>query len=167
MRARGNNRIVQRRPVTTAGSQPTVSRRPARPGWRVWTTPRRRVENARGGYGMPPKREAKGRSIEKDLRRQTKRFEPVLEISPTAIVITDPHNRIASWNPAAERLFGYTAKEATGRDLDDLVAATETLHAEADTFRRRGGASEAIPTITPRTRQEGSPLDLELRPAPL
>ncbi|MGH3690511.1 MAG: PAS domain S-box protein, partial [Microbacterium sp.] len=118
---------------------------------------------------MPPKHKSKttGRSVDKELRRQAKRFRPVLEISPTAIVITDLDNRIASWNPAAERLFGYSAKEAAGRDLDDLVAATETLHAEADTFRRRVAASEHIRTITRRTRKDGGIVDVELLAAPM
>ena len=78
-----------------------------------------------------------GRGVEEELARQIKLFEPVLEISPTAIVFTDLGNRIASWNPAAERLFGYTAEEAMGQDLDDLVARTDVLHAEAVEFRRR------------------------------
>ncbi len=99
-----------------------------------------------------PKRPA----VEKELRRQTKRFAPVLEISPMAIVITDLGNRVASWNPAAERLFGYTGEEAAGRDLDDLVAKTETLHAEAEEFRRRVAASEHVQGITRRTRKDGA-----------
>ena len=96
-----------------------------------------------------------------------KRFEQVLEISPTAIVITDLGNRVASWNPAAERLFGYTAEEAAGRDLDDLVATTEALHAEAEEFRQRVAASEHVQSITRRTRKDGSIVDVELLAAPM
>jgi PAS domain S-box-containing protein len=110
---------------------------------------------------------SKGRTVEKELRRQTKRFDPVLEISPTAIVITDLGNRIASWNPAAERLFGYTAEEVAGRDLDDLVAATDTLHAEAEEFRQRVASSEHVRSITRRTRKDGSIVDVELLAAPM
>ena len=113
--------------------------------------------------GAKPKRSA----VEKELRRQTKRFRPVLEISPTAIVVTDLANRIVSWNPAAEDLFGYSAEEAAGRDLDDLVAATETLHAEAEGFRQRVAASENVQTITRRTRKDGSIVDVELLAAPI
>jgi PAS domain S-box-containing protein len=110
---------------------------------------------------------SKGPTIEKELRRQTKRFKPVLEISPTAIVITDLANRVASWNPAAERLFGYSAKEAAGRDLDDLVAGTDELHAEAESFRGRVAASEHVRSITRRTRKDGSIVDVELLAAPM
>jgi PAS domain S-box-containing protein len=105
--------------------------------------------------------------VEEELRLMTKRFEQVLEISPTAIVITDLGNRVASWNPAAERLFGYTAEEAAGRDLDDLVATTEELHAEALEFRGRVAASEQVKSITRRTRKDGSIVDVELLAAPM
>ena len=96
-----------------------------------------------------------------------KQFEQVLEISPTAIVITDLGNRVASWNPAAERLFGYTAEEAAERNLDDLVATTEALHAEAAEFRQRVAASQHVQSITRRTRKDGSIVDVELLAAPM
>ena len=108
-----------------------------------------------------------GREVEDQLRQLTKGFEQVLEISPTAIVFTDLANRIASWNPAAERLFGYSAEEAAGRDLDDLVASTDALHAEAVQFRQRVAASEHVRTISRRTRKDGSFVDVELLAAPL
>ena len=44
-------------------------------------------------------------------------------VEPVAIALLDPEGNVTSWNPAAERLFGYTAEEAIGRDIDDLVAA--------------------------------------------
>jgi PAS domain S-box-containing protein len=101
------------------------------------------------------------------LARLTSGFEPVLEISPTSIVVTDLSNRIVAWNPAAERLFGYSAEEAAGKDLDDLVAITDSLHAEADEFRRRVAGSEIVQRITRRTRKDGSLVDVELLATPL
>ncbi len=116
-----------------------------------------------------PNRSAKPKrsAVEEELRRQTERFQPVLEISPTASVSTDLGNRIASWNTAAERLFGYTSEEAAGQDLDDLVASTETLHAEAERFSQRVAASEHVQSITQRTRKDGSIVDVELLAAPV
>ena len=105
--------------------------------------------------------------LDEALRHEVLRFEPVLEIIPTAVVIADLRNRVASWNAAAERLFGYTSDEATGHDLHDLVAATGSLQSEADELRRRVEANEEIRLITQRTRKDGGVVDVELRAAPL
>lgn len=35
-----------------------------------------------------------------------------------AVVISDPEGRIVVWNPAAERIFGFTQDEALGESLD-------------------------------------------------
>jgi two-component system sensor kinase FixL len=45
-------------------------------------------------------------------------YETLLEASPTAIVTCDPAFIVTSWNPAAERLFGWTRAEALGRHID-------------------------------------------------
>ena len=56
-----------------------------------------------------------------DARKQLRYFETLITISPVAIVMVDRDTRVTLWNPAAERLFGYTADEAMGRDIDELV----------------------------------------------
>lgn len=38
-----------------------------------------------------------------------------------AIVVCDASGAITLWNPAAERLFGFTAEEALGRSLDLII----------------------------------------------
>ena len=57
-----------------------------------------------------------------ELNRQRRFFEALLEVSPEAIVTTNLNDVVTSWNPAAERLFGYAAAEAIGKDIDDLVS---------------------------------------------
>jgi PAS domain S-box-containing protein len=102
------------------------------------------------------------------LLEQKRHLQPLLDISPTATVISDLKARIVAWNPAAERLFGYRADEAIGRNLDDLVAKTEELHATAVTYSERTLHKEdLIRTITRRTRKDGSLVDVELVAAPL
>lgn len=46
----------------------------------------------------------------------------VVEASPDALVGIDGQSRIVSWNPAAQRLFGYDEAEARGRPLETLIA---------------------------------------------
>ena len=38
-----------------------------------------------------------------------------------AVVVTDGAGAITLWNPAAERMFGYTEKEALGASLDLII----------------------------------------------
>ena len=102
-----------------------------------------------------------------ELLKQRKQLEPLLEISPSAIVITDRDSNVVAWNPAAEELFGYSAQEAVGRNLDDLVAKTEELHQAAVAYSERALKRDEIRTVTRRTRKDGTLVDVEVRAAPL
>ena len=101
-----------------------------------------------------------------DVHRQKQYFESLLEISPTAIVTVGLDDRVTSWNPAAEKLFGYTREEAIGRDVDELIAASADLGAEAREVNRRGSQHE-YRLITRRTRKDGSLVDVQLLVAPV
>lgn len=38
-----------------------------------------------------------------------------------AIIVADPEGAIRLWNPAATRIFGFTAEEALGQSLDVII----------------------------------------------
>ncbi len=46
----------------------------------------------------------------------------ILEALPDAIILMDQDGRIVYWNPASEKIFGYSAEEAVGRELHSLIA---------------------------------------------
>ncbi|MBZ5789139.1 response regulator [Burkholderia contaminans] len=46
----------------------------------------------------------------------------VVDASPDAIIGVDTARRITSWNPAARRIFGIDAAQATARDIAELIA---------------------------------------------
>jgi PAS domain S-box-containing protein len=48
-------------------------------------------------------------------------FEHFVEALGDAIVVADPSGAITVWNPAAERLFGFTPAEALGHSLDLII----------------------------------------------
>jgi len=102
-----------------------------------------------------------------ELARQNRYFESLLEISPVAIVTTDLEDVVTSWNPAAERLFGYAPSEALGRRIDDLVARSDELRAEAASVSRDTLAEGRVHAITRRTHKDGSLIDVELLAAPV
>jgi PAS domain S-box-containing protein len=47
--------------------------------------------------------------------------EALLHSASDAIIATDREGRITFWNPGAERIFGFTAAEATGQSLDIII----------------------------------------------
>jgi PAS domain S-box-containing protein len=49
-------------------------------------------------------------------------LEKVLAASADGAFTTSPDGKIAQWNRAAERMLGYTAREAVGRSCGDLFA---------------------------------------------
>jgi PAS domain S-box-containing protein len=61
----------------------------------------------------------------------------IVSLAADAIVSTDNAFRIALFNPAAERMFGYSAGEVLGQPLDILIpeAARAVHHAHLDRFR--------------------------------
>jgi PAS domain S-box-containing protein len=48
-------------------------------------------------------------------------FAAIVEFSDDAILSKDRNGVILSWNPAAERMYGYTAEEAVGQPISILI----------------------------------------------
>ncbi len=102
-----------------------------------------------------------------EIKRQKQYYQAVIENSPAAIVLISPDLQITGWNPAAEKLFGYTEEEALGRNIDDLVAKHEEIYMEAVGYSQRGVREKQIHLITQRTRKDGSLVDVEVSGLPV
>ena len=48
-------------------------------------------------------------------------YAAIVEYSDDAILSKDPNGIITTWNPAAERLYGYAAREAIGQPISILI----------------------------------------------
>ena len=109
------------------------------------------------------------KQLEEEIRRQKDYFEALFLNNPVAVVTADLEANVVSWNPMAEKLFGYTLEEAIGRNLDDLVASDTSLRAEAGGFSNQVLRKEAerVQATTRRTRKDGSLVDVELLALPL
>jgi PAS domain S-box-containing protein len=93
-------------------------------------------------------------------------FSAVVESSNDAIITKTLDGTITGWNPAAERLFGFTAAEAIGRRIDIIVPAGR--HAEMHDILDRIGRGEKIKNYeTMRIRKDGSPLEVSLGISPI
>ena len=104
---------------------------------------------------------------EGELRQQKEYFEALVLNSPVAIAIMDLDEKVVSWNPAAERLFGYSQDEAVGRSIDELVAGTQKMHAEVLEYTRQLSSNSRVDTVTRRSRKDGTLVDVELLAVPV
>ncbi len=69
--------------------------------------------------------ERRAREAARRWRRARDWFELLVRHSLDAIIRLDDEGRVASWNPAAERMFGYAESEAMGRLLPALLRPAE------------------------------------------
>src|ERR687897_400391 len=102
-----------------------------------------------------------------ELRRQKEYFEALVLNSPVAIAIMDLDEKVVSWNPAAERLFGYSQAQAVGRSIDDLVAGTPEMYAEVLEYTRQVASDSRVAVVTRRSRKDGTLVDVELLAVPV
>src|SRR5918994_4095905 len=102
-----------------------------------------------------------------ELRRQKEYFEALVLNSPVAIAIVDLGGNVVSWNPAAERLFGYSKAEAVGPSIDDLVAETPEMHAEVLNITQEVSSNGRVDSVTRRSRKDGTLVEVELLAVPV
>jgi PAS domain S-box-containing protein len=97
-----------------------------------------------------------------ELQRQKQYFEALVVNDPVAVVMFDPDVAVRLWNPAAEKLFGYTSEEAIGRNIDDLIAFSDELRAEATSYNDEIKIGGVVHTVTKRNRKDGTFVDVEI-----
>jgi PAS domain S-box-containing protein len=70
------------------------------------------------------------RRAEAALHARESRLRAMLEAALDAVVTIDARGRVLGWNHAAERMFGYPADAAIGREIADLIVppALRALH---------------------------------------
>jgi PAS domain S-box-containing protein len=97
------------------------------------------------------------------------RFAAIVEASEDAIVSRDLDGVISTWNPGAERLFGYTADEMIGARVDDVSSSTP-FQGGADLAELREKLHRGVhpkPFETRMQRKDGSPVDVSVATSPV
>jgi PAS domain S-box-containing protein len=100
------------------------------------------------------------------LQSEKKFSETLITTSPVAIVTLDENNLVKTWNPTAEKLYGYTSEEATGRYIVDLVS-DERFRAEALGISGLISKGKAVHSFVQRCAKNGDLLDLEMFAVPV
>jgi PAS domain S-box-containing protein len=101
-----------------------------------------------------------------DLRQSEERLRAVIESAPLAIVEFDLESHVIGWNPAAERIFGWTREEMLGRD--DLPHVPDSKRDESrrrDAIVTEGRSFSDFETV--RQRKDGTPIDVAIAAAPV
>ncbi len=105
------------------------------------------------------------RKSEETLRATNERLQMLVESSPLAIYTRDINGLLTSWNPAAERMYGWKATEVLGKPLPSVA---DQARAESDGLRMRLLAGEQyIKFEGQRRRRDGSPIEIDASLAPL
>lgn len=71
---------------------------------------------------------------EESLLESEERMRAITDSAQDAILMLNQRGLISYWNPAAERIFGYSAAEVSGKDLHGLLAPARYHAAFAEAF---------------------------------
>ncbi len=106
------------------------------------------------------------KTAEAERQRERAYLDRLVETAPEGIAITGERGRILRVNTEFVRMFGYTANEAVGQYIDDLVAPpAQDKETRANTATTSQG--QEVRTETVRRRKDGSLIDVSLIAAPI
>jgi PAS domain S-box-containing protein len=111
----------------------------------------------------------KQRELDRQKREQlftARRLASIVESSEVAMIGTGLDGVIQSWNEAAERLFGYSAKQAVGRHIS-LVIPPERLAEEEEIIATLKAGRSVEHFETERVRADGGRLQISLTVSPI
>jgi PAS domain S-box-containing protein len=82
--------------------------------------------------------------------------------STDSIIVESLQGVVMSWNAEAERVFGYTAGEAVGSRVVDLLLPPERAHEDAELLASGASGRRVTPFDTMRRRRDGSLVDVSI-----
>jgi PAS domain S-box-containing protein len=108
---------------------------------------------------------AQRKRAEEALRARNATLRALIQASPVPIAVIEPDTTVRLWNPAAERVFGWSAAEVLGRPIpivpEDQRAECRRVHEVLLTGESFSGVE------THRLRRDGSRVDVLIAAAPL
>jgi PAS domain S-box-containing protein len=99
-------------------------------------------------------------------RELSGRLAAIIESTDDAIISKTLAGAITSWNPAAERLLGYSSEEAIGKPML-LIVPPELAHEERDILARIAKGERIEHFETRRVRKDGGQIDVAVTISPL
>ena len=150
-----------------SGEDSTIEYRAIRPDGAIrWMSTRGRRRS--GEFGEPD--QLMGVSIDITERKQSEevrlRHSAMVRSSDDAIISLNLEGIIADWNAAAEKIYGYSEKEAVGQEID-LIVPAELRDEEVKilTQLRTGESFQHLETV--RVKKDRSRVDVSLTASPI
>lgn len=106
------------------------------------------------------------KKAQEELQKEKALLEHLIESAPEVIVQTDNSGKLIRVNSEFEKLFGYTKKEAIGKELDKLISAGKLLK-EAQSITNNIANGKTISLETVRMHKDGTVIDVSLLGTPV
>jgi diguanylate cyclase (GGDEF)-like protein/PAS domain S-box-containing protein len=110
--------------------------------------------------------EADGRRLRRIAEQEVRQVAAIVESSFDAIIGQAPDGTVTSWNPAAQRIFGYGAAEMVGQPIARL-APDDHLGELGRLFDRLGTGARVVEHEAIRVTKDGRRLDVSLTISPI
>jgi PAS domain S-box-containing protein/putative nucleotidyltransferase with HDIG domain len=111
------------------------------------------------------------KQAEEELWESEGKYRVLTEAAIDAIITTGEEGRILLWNRGAEMMFGYTAEEATGKKLTQLIVPQRYQERKLEGFKKffKTGTGPLIDTTRELTalRKNGAEFSIEISVAPM
>lgn len=101
-----------------------------------------------------------------EAQQARRQLATIVEYSDDAIISKDLQGIVTSWNPAAERMFGYSAKEMIGKSITTIIPP-ELHHEEASILATLARGERLNHFETTRVTQSGQRLMVSLTISPI
>jgi PAS domain S-box-containing protein len=106
------------------------------------------------------------KQAEQELQETNELLRVIIEVAPLAIIGLDLDGRVQMvWNPAAERMLGWSAQEVIGSFLPGVPVESQE---EFSRFRERIRSGKTLDGVeVRRQKRDGSPIDYSIYASPL
>lgn len=109
--------------------------------------------------------EAQQQSREREARAADQRLAAVVRQAHDAIIALGPDGRVQSWNPAAQRLFGWTEAQMLGRSMSLLAPPGQEAEHTEIAAKALGGQTLVRDVL--RRHQDGHEVPVRMSVAPM
>jgi len=109
---------------------------------------------------------ARDTTAQREIDDARARLATIVDCTNDAIISESLDGTITSWNPAAERIYGYSAEEMVGRSIHVLVPPGQGREIDDFLARVARGDSVSLPN-TVRIRKDGSRMHVDVSNSPI